>query len=808
MMFRSLVALSTLSIAVLPAEPCWGEPACHEVYRAVSCADGREVAVEPSRGGLLAQKPATAVRDGAEFVLDNGGETKAGNGVCWNIELGQKKTLPFSMSIDSRFEQGPETPGEDPNYSLYLDLDYADGSKLYGQKHCFRAQAARGWQHGTVIVNPDKPVRCVRCYALYRWRSGRVRYRDLRLKTFADSTFASFDTVPVEVVDRRDAAMCLLHDAANPQDGWTALADGASAKGVRFHLDRTDRDGATFFTARFDALDDADHALTFAYSVPLPAGDLDWLDDPRTEVRMGSGQYRNTGDPGCGVGALSRWPFGAVRAAGQTFALGYDYDAPGIFRVVGNGALRRLFIAFDLGLAREKKDAVVKFVSFRSPGPEGFRGALEKYASLFPDAYRLRIRKHGIWMAFQRISSVEGWQDFGFGIKEGDNEPAWDDAAGILTTHYTEPTSWWMTMKNAGAVTYEDALARARAEAGKPKGHPYAKAWVASTYHDEAGMVTGNLCDRPWCKGACWNMNPLPAIPGGEYQVKLAGPDFDRRYAGKTLPEGVDGEYIDSAECHLPPRVDFRRENYRYSQTPLCWAKGSCTPCVSTALAIYEYVRAVAERVHGMGRVMQANGAPYSWPWLIPFIDYGGQECKWIVRGEGAWSPQSDRDLLYRTAMAYGKPYCFLMNVKFELFTDEMVEKYFQRCLAYGLMSSFFSPNASGGHYFTRPELYNRHRHFFRKYGPLQRRVSEAGWRAVNRLAVSETDGVFAEQFGDRYVTVFNPTTATKTVRVRSLAGASKAAELTQGGSCLFASGVTELEIPPESVRLLDFAAP
>ena len=157
--------------------------------------------------------------------------------------------------------------------------------------------------------------------------------------------------------------------------------------------------------------------------------------------------------------------------------------------------------------------------------------------------------------------------------------------------------------------------------------------------------------------------------------------------------------------------------------------------------------------------------------------------------------------------MAYGKPYCFLMNVKFENLTDEMVEKYFHRCLAYGLMSSFFSPNASGAHYFTRPELYNRHRHFFLKYGTLQREISAAGWRAVNRLAVSENEreGVFAEQFGDRYVTVFNSTQTPMKVRVRALTGATAAKERITGETWRFSGGVATAEIAPETVRLLDF---
>lgn len=787
-----------MALVLLPAWRCAAGEDVEEVYRGVGAAAGTETSVPlETLHGLDRAAPKCALEKG-EWVFDNGADATRPNGAVRQVVLNQSVAQPFTMSVESRCEV--ETGGSDSDYSLYLDITYADGGKLYGQKHPFRLSAKRGWQKGVVTVNPDKPVKSVACYLLFRRHAGRARFRDLRLRTYPQGDYAMFDATPVQVARDVDRPVFLLHDAAADGDGWTAVPDGATAKGLRLSVKRRGQDDVEFFDVSLTSASDADRAVTFAYSVPLPAGELVWLDDPRTEIAMGSGQHRNTMNPGCGEQGLSRWPFGAVRAGGEVRALGFDPDAPAIFRVVGNGRLRRLFIAFDLGFTREMPTARFKFVSFRAPGEHGFRGALARYARIFPDAYKVRIKRHGIWMAFAPISKVEGWEDFGFRIKEGDGETAWDDAHGILTFHYTEPTSWWMSMKATNAVTLADAMEQADRLAAS--GHAYARAWKASTYHDEEGQVTGRICDAPWCKGACWNMNALPGIPGGDYQTKLTGAAFDRRHATE-LPAGVDGEYVDSAECHLPPRLDFRRENFRYSRTPLCWSSATKRPGVTTALSIYEYVRAVADRMHARGRLVQANGVPYSWPWLIPFVDMGGQETKWIHDGEGAWNPQSDRDLLYRTAMSYGKPYCFLQNVKFENMTDEMVEKYFHRCLAYGLMSSFFSPNASGGHYFSRPELYNRHRPFFKKYGPLQRMVSEAGWRPVGTLLRAAGPGVFVEQFGDDCVTVWNSSDKTATAELLPLSPRTRADELVAGGSVAFPATVS---VPPETVRLYRFA--
>ena len=94
----------------------------------------------------------------------------------------------------------------------------------------------------------------------------------------------------------------------------------------------------------------------------------------------------------------------------------------------------------------------------------------------------------------------------------------------------------------------------------------------------------------------------------------------------------------------------------------------------------------------------------------------------------------SDAEMLYRRAMCKGKPYCFLMNTRFEEFSHELVEKYMKRCLAYGMFPGFFSAQCLGRDTISRgPELYNRDRPLFKRYVPLCKRVAEAGWEPITR---------------------------------------------------------------------------
>ncbi len=76
----------------------------------------------------------------------------------------------------------------------------------------------------------------------------------------------------------------------------------------------------------------------------------------------------------------------------------------------------------------------------------------------------------------------------------------------------------------------------------------------------------------------------------------------------------------------------------------------------------------------------------------------------------------------------------------------------------------------------------------------------------MNTLASSETPDVFVEQFGERYLTVFNPGTKPRNARLRLLCDAPKSArELLTGGTWDFKSGGHAVELPPETVRVLEF---
>jgi hypothetical protein len=143
------------------------------------------------------------------------------------------------------------------------------------------------------------------------------------------------------------------------------------------------------------------------------------------------------------------------------------------------------------------------------------------------------------------------------------------------------------------------------------------------------------------------------------------------------------------------------------------------------------------------------------------------------------------------------------MNTRFEEFSHELVARYMKRSLAYGMFPGFFSHNASQGHYFTRPELYERDRSLFRKYVPLCKLVAEAGWEPVT-LARSSDNRVYVERFGDKFLTVFNDSSERRTVSIKLQRNAPKTSrELIHGRTITWRDQKTELTLEGEDVALI-----
>jgi hypothetical protein len=744
-------------------------------------------------------------REGGMFVCDNGADAKVQRGVGQTVTLNQKEPAPIVAAAFSKAEGVTGSPDND--YALYLDLTFADGAHLWGQAAPL-AVGTHDWQRRQVVVLPEKPVKQLSFWLLLRNHGGKAWFRDPELRVVKTPAGAClFDGLPVMPVGPARGGF-QVRDVAAGSDfvriGSRALV--GQALGLKYEAMESvkiDVDDVLFRDVTLSDTTGKDRAITLLYAVPVEAKNLKWLHDPRQSIAVEPlREYANATQFRVGAsGRISRYPLAAVADEKRGTALGIDMAHPAFYRLAYNAGTGELYLAYDIALTPEKPTAKVRFCEFRFDPKWGFRAALARYYEIYPEAFRCRTPEQGLWMPFAKISRVKDWEDFGFKFKEGNDETKWDDEHGILTFRYTEPMTWWMTMPKDMPRTLDAALAEAKRLANK--GDVRAQALFTSGYHDQSGRFPARLLDTPWCNGAVWSINSMPGVRGEATDFRNKwNPTIRENLYGPKRSADLDGEYVDSSEGYVTDVLDFRRDHFAAADTPLVFSSEEYKPAIFRGLVAFEYVRGIAQDIHGMNKLMMANGAPDRLCWLAPMLEVMGTETDWH-RG-GKWQPMSDADLLYRRAICKGKPYCFLMNTRFEDFSSELVEKYMKRSLAYGMFPGFFSHNASQGHYFSRSELYERDRPLFKKYVPLCKLVAEAGWEPITLARCSDAR-VYVERFGMRYLTAFNdsPERRTATITYEGKAPATSR-ELLSGRTIAWQDGKATLTLDGEDVAVIE----
>jgi len=736
-------------------------------------------------------------RQAEVFVCDNGGDAQAQRGASQTVTLNQTQPEPIVAAAWSKAEG--VGGGRDSDYSLYLDLIYMDGTPLWGQIDSFNV-GSHDWEKAQVIVFPEKAAKTVSFYMLLRRHAGKAWFRDPELRVMKPPSGASlFDRVAVAPAGPPREGF----EVRDVKAGSDFVGIEREALGLELEVQSERHNDADFYDVTLSDTTGKDRAVTLIYTVAVAGENCRWLEDPRRSVKVEEGrEYLNSSGFSAGAnGRLSRYPFAAVTSGGRGIGLGIDMARPAFFRVGYNAGTKELFLAYDVGLAPQKPKAQLRFCKFEFEAKWQFRSALSRYYELFPEGFERRISQQGLWMPFAKISEVKGWEDFGFAFKEGENEVKWDDEHAIITFRYTEPMTWWMPMPKEMPRTIAAAIAEAKRLADE-KGDAHAKALLSSAYHDEAGQFPARLLDTPWCDGAVWSINSMPGVRGEVTDFKNKwNPEIHEKLYGAKRSADLDGEYIDSSEGYVTDELDFRREHFGIAETPLTFSLEGRNPAIFRGLIAYEYMRGIERDVHGMGKLMMANSTPIRLCWLAPLLDVMGTETDWNPGGQ--WRPMSDGEMLYRRAMCKGKPYCFLMNTPFEQFSHEFVEKYMKRALAYGMFPGFFSHNASQGHYFTRPELYERDRELFKKYVPMCKLVAEAGWEPITR-AYSSDDRVYIERFGERYLTVFNDGNQQRTVTITIERDTpAKSRELVHDMAVNWSAGKAQLALEAEDVAVI-----
>jgi hypothetical protein len=207
--------------------------------------------------------------------------------------------------------------------------------------------------------------------------------------------------------------------------------------------------------------------------------------------------------------------------------------------------------------------------------------------------------------------------------------------------------------------------------------------------------------------------------------------------------------------------LNYRREHFRTARVPLVFDREG-RPCELMIFNTWTFEQDIAARMHARGKLLFANAALWQFSFPAPLLDVLGTEVNWLHHGE--YQPDSDAVMNFRRALCRQKPYCLLMNTDFSRFTPELVERYFQRCLFYGVWPGFFDEEAASKdpYWGSAKKWYERDRSLFKKYIPLLRRVTAAGWEPLTHATCSNTN-IMVERFGPQpsgevFLTLLNDT--------------------------------------------------
>ena len=483
-------------------------------------------------------------------------------GAGQTVVLNQTQPLPI---VAGGWSKATDVSGSlDGGYSVYVDLLYTDGTPLWGQITPFDT-GTHDWQYREVVIVPERPVRELNCYGLFRGHTGTVYFDDFTVKMLALPTGAAvFDGVPVAVggeaarstperlrieaggrslaeVDRQTGALLgdgtevggfLLRDVAAGSDflqpvcpvtveGETTLRlEGECPElGLGLRASLALDGGMLRVTGEVKDAGGEDRAIAVYFVVPTDFTGGEFGFDMRHSLRIdpagpNGATYSHMVSIGAGTnGKISRYPIAPVTKGDRALCIATPLDAPRVSRLAYDAASRELHAAFDLGLSAATKQspsaATFSLLVYGFDPAWGFRAALAEYYRHFPSFFTKRVEKEGIWMPFTDIATVQDPMDFGFMFKEGNDNVAWDDAHGIYSFVYVEPMSHWLALAPAIPRTYDASVTELQRVAA---GDSHAQATLQSAFQRPDGGYDLSVLDTPWCNGALFINNPNPAL--------------------------------------------------------------------------------------------------------------------------------------------------------------------------------------------------------------------------------------------------------------------------------------------------------
>ena len=479
--------------------------------------------------------------------------------------------------------------------------------------------------------------------------------------------------------------------------------------------------------------------------------------------------------------AISIYPYGCISntTSKQAAVLGFPMNKPRVVRVTftQRKTFGQLCLELDLGLspATDKFPSTNDFSFFfkQMKGGGDFRSATQLYYKRYPEFFKPRTSKQGIWTLWMPEDKVFAPWDFQIGWNQVEinydlTNPEIKCSWQKPTYAYTEPWGYYLLFPSKkGYTKSEVASADIKKELNDAsKASPEAiDNYIRGVKMRESAQAVMNsaICVDPagnW-KAKHWagfgissESDPKKIMEKYgylHYSMVLCNPDLDlpvpnrgklslERELGRIKQKDIQGIQLDSFCAFAGMLSDnYRRSHWKYADIPLTFSTRNKVPVQLHYFACIEYLRDMRKWCDKNNKLIGAN---IYWPWTTftaPMLDSIG--C-----GESSILLNLNRWFLNLRTLA-PKKMISILDYQFLTWNGNKAdyEKEFSARMEKGLLYAVFPGTGDGWNDSARVE---RARALYRKYIPLYTCIAQAGWEPLT-LASTDSKACLIERYGN-----------------------------------------------------------
>gem|GEM_PF-2635995 len=237
---------------------------------------------------------------------------------------------------------------------------------------------------------------------------------------------------------------------------------------------------------------------------------------------------------------------------------------------------------------------------------------------------------------------------------------------------------------------------------------------------------------------------------------------FEENERGNVTNYNFDGVFVDSIMTGYAwgPLENYRTSHFSYVDIPLVFSFDTRKPILLNLFSQYEYLNHIKSSEPDM---LSANIVPDSFNFYMHLIDTPSYETKKDYITDRILSDM--RVLTNQKSISLNIQYQWYTGEVPEVISSEKLENYFKYYSFYGMYSKV-GRAGNNIYYWQNSSLYERDRNLFKKYIPIIKNLSSAGWETIPYATIDNPNVQF-ERYGsyeknNLYYTIRNDKTETQ----------------------------------------------